>query len=147
MVTYKNFVRHFIILYFPFILIAGCTVSQDSDPNYKKTVHTFNEAWNTGNYDLLDKVVYPKYVKQEGDEQIEGLDELKEYINLTSTAVALEADRERAVNDKLETGRFGYITPLGKGIDGKRHLRKKSLIWKRKKKSYMLNLTGKWSGS
>jgi hypothetical protein len=34
-----------------------------------------------------------------------------------SIAAALDADRERAIEDKLETGRFGYITPLGKGID------------------------------
>jgi hypothetical protein len=41
--------------------------------------------------------------------------ELREYIKLTSIAAALEADRERAIKDKLE--RFGYITPLGGGID------------------------------
>ena len=51
--------------------------------------------------------------------------ELKAYINLTSTAVALEADRERAVNDKLETGRFGYITPLGAGFDREKAFREK----------------------
>ena len=51
--------------------------------------------------------------------------ELKEYINLTSTAVALEADRERAINDKLETGRFGYTTPLGKGFNREKAFREK----------------------
>jgi hypothetical protein len=43
--------------------------------------------------------------------------ELREYVQVMSTAAALEADRERAIEDKLGTGRFGYITPLGKGID------------------------------
>lgn len=38
-----------------------------------------------------------------------------EYLRLTVTAAALEADRERAIKDKLE--RFGYTTPLGKGAD------------------------------
>jgi len=42
-----------------------------------------------------------------------------------STAAALEADRERAVEDKMETGRFGYITPLGKGIDQKKAFKEK----------------------
>ncbi len=43
--------------------------------------------------------------------------ELREYVNVQSTVAALEADRERMIEDKLETGRFGYITPLGKGVD------------------------------
>jgi hypothetical protein len=44
-------------------------------------------------------------------------DDLRSYIKVTSIAAALEADRERAIEDKVETGRFGYITPLGGGID------------------------------
>ena len=43
--------------------------------------------------------------------------ELKEYVQVMSTTAALEADRERIIKDKLETGRIGYITPLGKGVD------------------------------
>ena len=43
--------------------------------------------------------------------------EMREHIQATSTVAALEADRERAIEDKVETGRFGYITPLGKGIN------------------------------
>ncbi len=43
--------------------------------------------------------------------------ELKEYIKVTSTVATVEADRERAIKDKMETGRFGCITPLGNGID------------------------------
>lgn len=43
--------------------------------------------------------------------------EQKEYLQATLTEVALEADRERVVEDKLETGRFGYITPLGGGTN------------------------------
>lgn len=60
--------------------------------------------------------------------------ELKEYISLTSTAVALEADRERAANVKLETGRFGYITPLGKGIDREKAFKKKIADLEKKEK-------------
>jgi len=51
--------------------------------------------------------------------------ELREYVQVLSTAAALEADRERAIEDKLETGRFGYITPLGKGIDREKAFKEK----------------------
>jgi predicted ester cyclase len=54
--------------------------AQDSNVDYKKIVHTFNEAWNTGNYDLLDKVVHPEYIKLEGTEEIVGINSLKEYV-------------------------------------------------------------------
>jgi hypothetical protein len=60
--------------------------------------------------------------------------ELKEYLNLTSTAAALEADRERAVIDKLETGRFGYTTPLGAGIDREKAFKKKMSNLKKREK-------------
>ena len=39
-----------------------CT--QEPGVDYSKIVHTFNEAWNTGNYDLLDETVHPEYFKQ-----------------------------------------------------------------------------------
>jgi predicted ester cyclase len=55
-----------------------CT--QEPGVDYSKTVHTFNEAWNTGNYDLLDETVHPEYFKQEGNMQIVGIAPLKEYI-------------------------------------------------------------------
>jgi len=58
--------------------------------------------------------------------------ELREYINVTSVAAALEADRERAVKDKLEGGRFGYITPLGKGINRERAFKEKISNQKRR---------------
>lgn len=60
--------------------------------------------------------------------------ELKEYINLTSTAAALEADRERAVNDKMETGRFGYTTVLGAGIDREKVFKEKMSNLKKREK-------------
>lgn len=60
--------------------------------------------------------------------------ELKEYISLTSTAAALEADRERAVNDKLETGRFGYTTQLGKGFNREKAFREKTLALKERER-------------
>jgi hypothetical protein len=51
--------------------------------------------------------------------------QLKDVIDITSAAVALEADRERTVNEKLETGRLGYLTPLGKGIDREKAFKEK----------------------
>jgi hypothetical protein len=41
--------------------------------------------------------------------------ELREYLKVTSITAALEADRERAIKDKLNG--FGYTTSLGRGID------------------------------
>ena len=63
-----------------FIFMIGCTNTQYSNHKYKNIVHTFNEAWNTGELDLLDKTVHPDYLKQEGDEQLNGVEPLKIYV-------------------------------------------------------------------
>jgi ketosteroid isomerase-like protein len=60
--------------------MVSLVFAQEPKIDYKKIVHTFNEAWNTGNYDLLDKVVHPKYFKEEGKLQIIGIAPLKEYV-------------------------------------------------------------------
>ncbi len=49
--------------------------------------------------------------------------ELRKYIKVTSTAAALEADRERAMKDKLNG--FGYATPLGAGINREKAFKEK----------------------
>lgn len=54
--------------------------SQTVEYDYKTTVHTFNQVWNTGNYDLLDSVVHSDYTKLEGDLVLEGVEPLKNYI-------------------------------------------------------------------
>ncbi|MCD6116726.1 ester cyclase [bacterium] len=70
-----------VVLPFVLILCISCSnFTQDSSVDYQKVVNTFNEAWNTGNYDLLDKVVHPDYLKQEGNEQIVGIEALKNYV-------------------------------------------------------------------
>jgi predicted ester cyclase len=56
-----------------------CT--QESNVDYKTVVHTFNEAWNTQNYDLLNQTVHPEYFKKEGELEIKGIEPLTEYIN------------------------------------------------------------------
>jgi purine nucleosidase len=61
-------------------LFSQSCVSQKVEHNYQSTVHTFNEAWNTGNYDLLDEVVHPGYTKLEGDQVINGVESLKSYV-------------------------------------------------------------------
>ena len=48
--------------------------SQVLDHNYKSTVHTFNEAWNTGKVNLLDEVVHPEYLKLEGELELKGIE-------------------------------------------------------------------------
>ena len=80
MLKVKLSFRHLVILFYFIICMVGCTVNQDSHYNYEQTVHTFNEAWNTGNYNLLDKSVHPDYLKIEGDAQIVGVEPLKEYV-------------------------------------------------------------------
>jgi len=44
-------------------------------------------------------------------------EELKAQLQASSTKAALEADHERRVQQKAESGGFAYITPLGKGIN------------------------------
>ena len=55
---------------------------------------------------------------------------MKEYINLTSTAAALEADRERAIKGKLDG--FGLTTTLGGGIDRNKAFKEKTTNLKRR---------------
>jgi predicted ester cyclase len=62
------------------ICISGLNCAQESKFDYKTVVHTFNNAWNTGEYELLNASVHPKYFKQEGDLQILGIEPLTEYI-------------------------------------------------------------------
>jgi ketosteroid isomerase-like protein len=69
-----------IIILLLFTLLVHPNYSQEVDYNYKSTVQTFNEAWNTGNYDLLDEVVHPEYLKLEGDLKLKGIEPLKEFI-------------------------------------------------------------------
>lgn len=79
---YKNMkraLRFLLPLILIFLLGFSCN-SEKQEQNYKSTVHTFNEAWNTGNYDLLDKAVHPSYTKIEGDQVINGVEALKSYV-------------------------------------------------------------------
>jgi predicted ester cyclase len=80
MLRFLYFVKYVFLPFIFFILMVGCTVTQYSKHDYKNIVHTFNEAWNTGNLELLDKTVHPDYLKQEGDAQIKGVEPLKEYV-------------------------------------------------------------------
>ena len=75
-----NMLKRPILILFLLTFLVCPSYSQGADHNYKSTVHTFNEAWNTGNYDLLDKVVHPEYLKLEGDLNLKGIEALKEYV-------------------------------------------------------------------
>lgn len=75
----KSLTRYILSL-FLVTLFGTSSYSQEVEHNYKLTVHTFNEAWNTGNYDLLDKVVHQDYLKLEGDLKLEGIEPLKEFV-------------------------------------------------------------------
>jgi len=75
----KNFLRY--MLSFLLVILLGISIySQEVTHSYKSTVHTFNDAWNTGNYDLLDEAVHPEYLKLEGDLELKGIAPLKEFV-------------------------------------------------------------------
>jgi predicted ester cyclase len=80
MLKITSFLNRSLFVFIPVLTIVSFMCAQESTVDYKTVVHTFNEAWNTQNYDLLDKTVHPKYYKQEGDLQIVGIEPLKEYI-------------------------------------------------------------------
>jgi predicted ester cyclase len=65
----------------PLVLFTlfGCqklNVSEDLSP----IIHTFNEAWNTGNVTILDTVVDSLYTKHTADGPVIGLEALKKSI-------------------------------------------------------------------
>ena len=80
MLVLSTSVRRVVFVFIIFMCLVCLNCTQDSIADYKQTVHTFNEAWNTGKYDLLDESVHPDYLKQEGDAQIVGIEPLKEYV-------------------------------------------------------------------
>jgi predicted ester cyclase len=80
MLKISSFIIHRQYLFIFLLAMVSFMCAQESNVDYKTVVHTFNEAWNTQNYDLLDKTVHPEYFKQEGDLQIVGVEPLKEYI-------------------------------------------------------------------
>lgn len=59
------------------------------------------------------------------------ISELKQHMNITLTAAAVEADRERAIKQKLDG--FGYSTPLGNMDREKAFKEKISALEKRKR--------------
>jgi len=58
--------------------------------------------------------------------------EVSEYLKVTSIAAALEADRERAIKDKLNG--FGYTTPLSGGIDREKAFKEKISTLKKRER-------------
>jgi hypothetical protein len=62
------------------------------------------------------------------------IDELRDQMKVTLTEAALQADRDRIIEDKFETGGFGYTTPLGAGVNREKAFREKiSALEKRKR--------------
>jgi predicted SnoaL-like aldol condensation-catalyzing enzyme len=80
MVKIINFIRQNWILAILFIALISLTCKQESKVDYAKVVHTFNKAWNTGEYELLHQTVHPEYYKQEGEMVIEGVEPLIDYV-------------------------------------------------------------------
>ena len=64
-----------------FLVTASCSGPLENPAGEQSIViNTFNQAWNTGELGLLDQTVHETYLKQEGNQQINGVDELKEYV-------------------------------------------------------------------
>lgn len=63
--------------------------------------------------------------------------ELKAQLSITATNAAVDADRERAIKAKAETGGFGLVTPLGQGIDQQKIFREK--MRKRKERERVIH--------
>lgn len=59
--------------------LIGCE-KRDVSEELRPIIHTFNEAWNTGNVALLDAVVDSLYTKQTADGPVVGLAALKKSI-------------------------------------------------------------------
>ena len=71
-----RFIRSSLIIFS--LIINGCSVKKD--PSHREVVHIFNEAWNTGKYELLETAVHQDYLKREGNLEINGIKSLVEYI-------------------------------------------------------------------
>ena len=66
---------------FLLITIAACSSgNKESRAIQSKSINEFNAAWNTGKLELLDLTVHKDYKKQEGDQIIKGVEELKVYV-------------------------------------------------------------------
>ena len=58
----------------------ACQPSEDFRVAQSQLINTFNQAWNTGELDLLEETVHPEYFKLEGEMEINGVSDLKHYV-------------------------------------------------------------------
>ena len=85
------------------IVLMACKPSEDFRVSQSEVVNTFNEAWNTGNLDLLDQTVHPNYFKLEGDMEINGVAELKSYVaNFRNSLEGAKVSYLEEVHDKAK---------------------------------------------
>ncbi len=60
--------------------LCACQQSEGYKTTQSDLINTFNKAWNTGDLNLLDETVHPEYFKLEGEMEINGVADLKEYV-------------------------------------------------------------------
>jgi len=60
-------------------LAVGCQ-QQDTSKEWKPILDGYEEAWNTGNLDILDEIIDPQFVRICPRRQTDGLDSLKKMI-------------------------------------------------------------------
>lgn len=105
--------------YFSHVLVVSSSMNQKAVVRLKPKTYEINElvVRRFRNYESF------KYQVIHLDLPENQIAEVREHLKVSSIAVALEADRERMIKDKLE--RFGYTTILGKGIDRQKAFREK----------------------
>jgi steroid delta-isomerase-like uncharacterized protein len=75
----KNIIKTGFILLVVIIVIAGCQQQMDHSKKLKPLADKFLKVWNNGNYDALDTIVDPNFVRESNSQAlVEGMDGLKE---------------------------------------------------------------------
>ena len=77
----KTIIKNALILLSAIIIIAGCQQQMDNSKELKPLADKFLEVWNNGNYNALNTIVDPSFVRISNSQPVvEGLDGLKEVI-------------------------------------------------------------------
>lgn len=119
----------FFLLFFSFLIFAGCQPQKDYSEELKPLVDKYNAAWESGNVDGLEEIFAPDFVRHaDASTSAEGIDELKKVIKDFKTAFPdLKLISEEEIYTKNTfTGRWsisatntgpGEMPPTGKSVN------------------------------
>ena len=75
----KIIIKPGLLLIFAILVIAGCQQQMDHSEELKPLADKFLEVWNNGNYNALNTIIDPNFVRVSNSQpDVEGLDGLKE---------------------------------------------------------------------